>query len=304
MGQPPAMRIFVTGARGFVGQRLLPRLSEAGHAPIGADREVDITEAEPLRRALRRARPDAIVHLAAMSSIAESWRAPERCYRINFLGTRNLLAAAEAEAPSARVLLIGSADQYGATAPADKAFDETTPMRPRSPYARSKAAGELLGTFAAERGLDVVRVRAFTHTGPGQADHFVVSSFARQAAAIREGRQEPIMHVGNLESVRDFLHVDDVLRAYIALLDPAVPADVYNVAGERATRVLDVLEHLKRRAGIDPVVETDPDRWRPADWLVGDATRLRAATGWSPSISLESLIDELYADWLAKDATR
>jgi GDP-4-dehydro-6-deoxy-D-mannose reductase len=131
----------------------------------------------------------------------------------------------------------------------------------------------------------------------------VVSNFARQVARIRLGHQEPVMRVGNLESVRDFLHVDDVLAAYLALLDPKVPADTYNIASGRSTSIQEVLDRLIKIAAIEPRVESDPDRWRETDWLVGDASRLRSATGWQPSISLEAILDELYQDWLSKEGT-
>ena len=296
------MRIFVTGASGFVGQKLLPRLTAAGHDAIGADREIDVTDFNRLNGALVEHAPEAVIHLAAMSSVALSWKEPEACYRLNFVGTRNLLRSVEASVPTARVLLVGSADQYSATRSQSQPLDETTPLRPRSPYARSKAAGELLGEEATRRGLDVVRVRAFNHTGAGQPDLFVVSSFARQVAAIRLGIQTPVMRVGNLESVRDFLHVEDVLRAYLALLDPRVPADVYNVASERSTPIQQILDRLIEIGGIEAAVETDSERWRETDWLVGSARKLRDATGWAPEISLDSILQELYDDWLARES--
>lgn len=295
------MRVFVTGAGGFVGRRLLPSLDQMGHEAIGADREVDVTDESAIQRAFEKASPDAIIHLAALSSVAESWRRAEECFHLNFVGTRNVLRAMQDVAPAARLLLISSADVYAATRPQTEPFDEKTPLRPRSPYARSKAAAELLGARAAARGLDVVRVRAFNHTGAGQADTFVASSFARQVAAIANGQEKAEMQVGNLASVRDFLHVDDVIRAYEALLDPGVPADVYNVASERATSIQDVLDLLTARAGIAPRVERDPDRYRPTDWLVGSAAKLRNATGWAPRIPLEALLEELYLDWSERD---
>ena len=146
-----------------------------------------------------------------------------------------------------------------------------------------------------------VRIRAFNHTGAGQSDQFVASSFARQVARIRLGRQEASLRVGNLDSVRDFLHVDDVLDAYVALLDPSVPAAVYNVAGERATPIRDVLDRLVALAGVAPRVEVDPDRFRPTDWLVGDSSRLTRATGWRPRTSLDAILRELYEHWLAAE---
>jgi len=298
------MRVFVTGVGGFVGRRLRPRLEALGHQVIGADREVDVTDPRLLGPALADAAPDAVIQLAAMSSVARSWQEPALCYRLNFLGTRSLLECVARRCADARILLIGSADQYSPVSgdPGDAGpVDENTPLRPRSPYARTKAAAEMLGGAAAAEGLDVVRVRAFNHTGAGQADAFVVSSFARQVAAIRAGRQAPIMRVGNLESVRDFLHVDDVIRAYQQLLDPAVPADVYNVASGRATPIQEVLDGLIELAQISPRVERDPARHRPTDWLVGDASRLRKATGWQPQRSLHSILEELLSDWLARE---
>ena len=295
------MRVFVTGASGFVGRRLMLRLQGVGHDVHGADREVDVTQPEVIGRALADHAPEAIVHLAALSSVAQSWREPHLCYRQNFIGTRTLLMAARDRCPSARILLIGSADQYAATTSAAGPIDEAVPLRPRSPYARTKAAGELLGRAAIARGLDVVCARAFNHTGAGQPDHFVVSSFARQVARIRLGRQEPIMRVGNLESVRDFLHVDDVINAYLALLDPKVPAESYNIASGSSTTIREILDRLVAIAGIEPQIERDPDRWRETDWLVGDASRLRSLTGWRPEIPLERILVELYQDWLSRE---
>ncbi len=296
------MRVFVTGAGGFVGRRLVPALRAAGHEVTGSDREIDVTDPDAVAAALARARPEALVHLAALSSVAASWQQPALCYRVNFLGTRSLLRAALRETPSARVLLIGSADQYAATSPRARPLDESAPLLPRSPYARTKAAAERLGEEAGRLGLDVVRVRAFNHTGAGQDDAFVVSSFARQVAAIRAGRQPPVMRVGNLDSVRDFLHVDDVIDAYVALLDRKVPADVYNVAGGVATPIQTVLDRLIALAGIDPRVEIDPERFRPTDWLVGDAARLREVTGWQPRVPFDAILRELYDDWSKRDA--
>jgi GDP-4-dehydro-6-deoxy-D-mannose reductase len=291
------MRVFVTGSSGFVGRRLVARLADAGHEPLGAEREVDVTRRGELADALADASPEAVVHLAARSSVAESLRDPLACYRVNFLGTANLLGAVAARAPDARVILVGSGDQYGPATADARPYREGDPLDPRNPYARTKAAAEWLGTRAAERGLDVVRVRAFNHTGPGQTERFVASSFAKQVAEIALGRRAARLRVGNLESVRDFLDVDDVIEAYLRLLDPETPAAVYNVASAQGTRVKDLLQILLDLAGLEPAIEIDAERFRPTDALVGDASRLRETTGWSPTRPLRDTLSALLDDW-------
>jgi GDP-4-dehydro-6-deoxy-D-mannose reductase len=291
------MRVLVTGAGGFVGQHLLPAMRDSGMEPIPSDRELDVRDTPLLSAAIEKANPGAIVHLAALSSVADSWRDPAACFRVNFLGTRSLLAALEQCAPTARLLLVGSADEYETTRPEAAPYDETAGLRPRSPYARTKAAGELLGHLAAGRGLDVVRVRSFNHTGAGQSDRFVTSSFARQVAMIEAGLQEPVMRVGNLDSVRDFLDVDDVVAAYLRLLDPAVPAGVYNVASGRPVEVRTLLTLLLELAGVEARIEMAPEFYRPTDQLVGNAARLHEATGWEAKISLRKTLAALLDYW-------
>ncbi|MFT5441278.1 MAG: GDP-4-dehydro-6-deoxy-D-mannose reductase [Myxococcota bacterium] len=291
------MRVFLTGASGFVGSRLLPRLVEAGHTPVPAGDELDIRDSAKVQHAIAGATPDAVIHLAAQSSVAGSWRDPASCFRVNYLGTRNLLNAVSRYAPEARVLLIGSADEYKTTEANAPAYSETTGLRPGSPYARTKAAAELLGALACERGLNVMRTRSFNHTGAGQSDVFVASSFARQIAEIAAGVREPKVAVGNLESVRDFLDVDDVVAAYIRLLDPAIAPDVFNVASGVPVKVATLLHTLIELGGVAPDVTTNPDYFRPTDQLVGDSTRLREATGWKPSIALRETLAGLLDGW-------
>ncbi len=296
------MRVFVTGASGFVGGHLLPRLEGAGMTVTATDREVDVTDSKSLGAAIRGARPDAVVHLAAQSSVQASYEDPEGAFRINYLGSLTLLRVIAADAPEARVLLIGSSDAYGSAGSGDRPIRESDPLCPVSPYARSKAAAELLGALAAERGLDVIRVRAFTHIGAGQTDRFVASSFARQVAEIVEGTREPRLAVGNLESVRDFLDVRDVVDAYCRLLSPSVPRGVYNVASGRGVSVGEILDTLIELAGITPRIEVDPARFRPTDRRIGDASRLRKATGWAPATPLRDTLSGMLEFWRATTA--
>lgn len=296
------MRVFLTGASGFVGQRFMPRLEALGHDAIGAGDNLDIRDLSPLEAELVRVAPDAIVHLAAQSSVAASWRDPVDSFQINYLGTRNLLDIVERRMPDVRVLLVGTADGYTTTWADAPAYTEVTPLRPASPYARTKVACELLGALAAERGLNIMRTRSFNHTGAGQADVFVASSFARQIAEIANGIREPRMAVGNLDSVRDFLDVEDVISAYILLLDPGIEPDVFNVASGVPVKIATLLETLTELANVEPEVSINPEYFRPTDQLVGDSSRLQNATGWRPKISLRETLGALLGDWRRQTA--
>ena len=294
------MRVFVTGARGFVGGHLVPRLVDEGFEVTATDLDLDVTDPTAVEGRLKLARPEAIVHLAAQSSVAASAVDPESTHSINLGGARSVLEGALRCGSQPRILLIGSADQYGASSPDSPPLTEDSPLAPASAYARSKAEAEELGTSFVEQGLEVVRVRAFGHTGPGQSDTFVLSSFARQTAEIEAGRREPVLRVGNLASVRDFMDVADVVEAYIRLLDPGVPADIYNVASGIGNPLRDLLDTLLGLANQRPLIECDPERVRPADYLVGDASRLRAATGWTPRVPIEQMLERLLDDWRGK----
>jgi len=294
------MRVLVTGAAGFVGGHLLPRLEADGWSVAASDREMDVSDPKAVEARVRDIEPDAIIHLAAVSSVATSWQQPELTYRVNYLGTRTVLEVARRAVPTARVILVSTADLYGSTEPGAAPFDESSELRPHSPYARCKAAADLLGGIYAERGLDVIRVRPFNHTGPGQTDAFVLPSFARQIASIEAGRSEASMRVGNLDSVRDFLDIDDVVDAYIRLLDPQVESGIYNVASGSGVRIGDALQTLCSLAGIEPRIEAASEFFRPTDFAVGDSSRLRDATGWQPRVSFDRTLEGLLDHWRAR----
>jgi GDP-4-dehydro-6-deoxy-D-mannose reductase len=216
---------------------------------------------------------------------------------VNFLGSRAVLEAVRRRAPGARVLLVGSGAVYGRGAPGRPPFDEASPLRPDSPYAWSKAAADRLGGRHAEAGLAVVRCRPFNHTGPGRPDLYVESALARQIAEIELGRREPRLRVGNLESVRDFLDVDDVVEAYLALLRSEVPPGAYNLASGAGRRIGELLEMLLAHTRVRPKLEVDPALVRPTESSVGCAARLRAATGWVPRRPLETTLAGLLDAW-------
>jgi GDP-4-dehydro-6-deoxy-D-mannose reductase len=280
-------RILVTGPNGFVGSHLRAELGDAFVPFVG-----DVLDAEALRASVRETRPDGVVHLAALSSVSESWSDVADVWRVNVLGTLSVLEALSAEAPDARLLFASTGDVYGRAEQIPT--PEDAPVEPVSPYAASKAAAEIACRQAQ---LEVVVARVFPHVGPGQDERFAVGSWTAQLARLRaEGGG--VLSVGDLEVERDLNDVRDVCRAYLLLLDRGVPAGTYNVASGQAVRLSRVVELLVGLAGVEVEVERDETRLRPAEVrvLLGDPSKLRAATGWSPRIPLEqTLADALEA---------
>jgi GDP-4-dehydro-6-deoxy-D-mannose reductase len=244
---------------------------------------------------MRDTRPDAIAHLAAITSVADAWSGEREVWEVNALGTLNVVLAVQEHAPEARLLVASSAEVYGRVAGGEGPIAEEHPVAPISPYGHSKAAAELA---CARDDLDVVVVRPFPHTGPGQTETFAIPSFAGQIARIEAGRARPALLVGNLAAQRDYSDVRCVVDAYARLLDRRGGPRVVNVATGHAHSIASVLDRLLALATVEIAVEIDPARIRPMDipWLVGSSERLTAATGWRPTRSLdETLADVLNA---------
>jgi GDP-4-dehydro-6-deoxy-D-mannose reductase len=239
-----------------------------------------------------------VYHLAGWSDVGGSWTDPRATLRVNAEGTLNVLEACR-HAAVGRVLLISSADVYGIVPPDDLPITEQHPFAPVSPYAASKAAADLLGLQAhLGHGQDVVRVRAFNHLGPGQSDRFVASAIAsRIAANERDGADE--VPVGNLAARRDFTDVRDVVRAYRLLVEHGTAGEVYNVCSGVAIAIQQLADSLLALAEHPMRLVVDPERYRPVDVpvVLGDAGRLRAATGWAPAIPFETTVADLLAYW-------
>ena len=283
MGGP----VLVTGADGFVGPHLLAELGGDG-VPL----EADVTDPHALAHALEAASPRAVVHLAALSSVADSWQERAEVWRVNVVGTVCVLDAVRALAPSARVLVASTGQIYGNAE--EVPTTEAARVAPLSPYAASKAAAELA---AAQDGLEVVVTRAFQHEGPGRDERFAVGSWTAQIARLEE-QGGGTLSVGDLSVRRDITDVRDVCRAYRLLLEPEVPAGTYNIASGRAVPLQEVLDLLVGMARCPIEVERDPARLRQSDppLICGDASKLAAATGWAPTIPLDqTLADTLEA---------
>lgn len=306
------MRVFITGATGFVGQHLLRHLRDT--VPdcqiVGTTRRADLPSvAEPrlrlvrcdlagqggedIRRVVADAAPDHVYHLAGVASGAAA--DPAAVHTGNVDATRFLLAALAAEAPLARCLFTSTGYVYGPCDPKRPAR-ETDPLHPVGLYARSKRDAELYAEAAG-----AVIARAFNHTGPGQTDAFAIPAFARQIAEIERGLRPPQIEVGNLDAERDFLDVRDVVRAYAALLNAPAAAGVYNVCRGQAASLQSVLSDLLALSTSSITVVPDPSRMRPGDLpvSVGDPARLAAQTGWQPEIPWAQTLENTLNAWRA-----
>ncbi len=304
------MKVLVTGADGFVGRHLVRRLLQAGHA-VGATVRpgapgvtewtgggvtqvpLELADGSSVRTALEYA-PEAVVHLAAVASNREAWSDPGQAWVVNAAGTarlaEELARRKEPGAGDATLLVVSSGEVYGAGGPA--ARRESDPAQPQSPYAASKLGAEVAALEVWRRsGLRVVVARPFTHTGPGQPPRFVLPGFVERLEAARAGGRREVP-TGNLEPVRDLLDVRDVVEAYLALLRSGRPGEVYNVSRGEGHSVGELFRRLAELVGVaaEPVPDPALSRAHDLPHLVGDSTRLREATGWTPAISTDAML--------------
>ncbi|MBU4186528.1 MAG: GDP-mannose 4,6-dehydratase, partial [Proteobacteria bacterium] len=251
-------KALITGSSGFVGAHLWDHLSSLGFEVHGMDRTntnnkknnntftCDLLDVENLSRIITKISPDYVFHLAAQSSVKDSWENPELTYNVNVNGTKNLLDAIEGAGIKSRILVISSSQVYGA--PRKVPISESHPLKPSNPYAKSKLEQEkLCGDYA----LDIVISRSFNHTGPGQSPSFVCSDFARQIADIKKGLKEPTMRTGNLKSERDFTDVRDIVRAYQSALEKCSPGGIYNICSGQGYSAKEILDLLMEVSGVD-----------------------------------------------------
>jgi GDP-4-dehydro-6-deoxy-D-mannose reductase len=320
-------RVLITGITGFAGSHLADYVlaEHPGVEVFGTYRwrsrreniahlggrirllESDLGDVTALRSALERSRPDAIFHLAAQSFVPTSWNAPAETFHVNATGQVNLFEAIRSLGLDPVVQLACSSEEYGLVHKDETPIREENPLRPLSPYAVSKVAQDYLGyQYFRSYGLRAVRTRGFNHEGPRRGEVFVMSNFARQIAAIEAGEQEPVIRVGNLDSVRDFTDVRDMVRAYWLAATKGEPGEVYNIASGRGITIREMLDRLLAMSKVEVRVETDPARLRPSDVevLLGDASKFRAATGWEPRIPLEQTLADTLDYWRGEFAAR
>jgi GDP-4-dehydro-6-deoxy-D-mannose reductase len=322
------MKILITGITGFVGSHLAEYiLNNFPECEVhGTKRwrsktdnvehlenkvsfhECDLKDAHNVYEIIESVKPDKIFHLAAQSYVAASWESPVETFVSNIVGQANLFEAVKKFRTSGYdpiITIAGSSEEYGKVTPDELPIKETNPLRPLSPYAVSKVAQDYMGyQYFQSFGIRIVRTRAFNHEGPRRGEVFVTSNFAKQIAEIEKGRREPVIHVGNLEAVRDYTDVRDVVRAYWLATEKCQPGEVYNICSSHGYKIQQILDRFLELSTVKNIkVVTDPKRMRPSDvpMLVGDCLKFRQATGWQPEIDfMGRTLPELLDYWRAR----
>jgi GDP-4-dehydro-6-deoxy-D-mannose reductase len=303
----PSKAILVTGAGGFVGGHLLPALRAAfptakligtGQEPDAGLIALDITRRDAVRQVIAAQQPDICIHLAGIAAIGTAIADPDHAWAVNLHGTLNIADAIQAEAPHCRMIFISSAECYGASFKSGLKLDESAVLAPMNLYAATKAAADLALGARTGRGLRLLRLRPFNHTGPGQTEDFVVPAFAGQIARIEAGLAPPEIAVGALDSERDFLDVRDICAAYVQCVaqDAELPDDVIlNIASGQAVKIATILEMLLARTPHNITIRQDPSRMRPVEisTAIGDASRARRLLHWQPRIPLAETLDSV-----------
>lgn len=298
------MKILVTGSNGFVGQHLGRYLSELGHElhpfDIKNGEYQDLTNYECVRRALDIVRPDKIFHLAALTYVPESFLDARRAFEINTLGSLNILEAVRSLGLKTKIHLAGTSEEYGDTSDADEPITEKSTPNPQSPYAIAKLAMDHLGRlYANAYNMHIVVTRTYNHCGPGRGEEFAESAFAKQIVEIENGKRDVLRH-GNLESVRNYTDVRDVVKAYDKAID--LEPGVYNVCSDRNVTMQEMLDILVKKARKPIKCEVDKNLYRPADFSFKKPSceKFTKLTGWKPEIKLEQTLEDILNDWREK----
>lgn len=311
------MKVLITGITGFAGSHLAELALARGAKVYGTVRwrspvqniqhimnrlvlfDADLRDPASVHNIIDESQPDWIFHLAAQSYVQSSWLIPTETITTNIMSTVNIFEAVRRLSYKPRILVACSSEEYGFVRPEEVPITENNPLRPLSPYGVSKVGQDLLSyQYFMSYGIDVVRTRAFNHTGPRRGRVFVTSNFAIQIIEVQKGLRDHIS-VGNLEAVRDFTDVRDTVRAYWRALEAADGGDVYNICSGKGYKIREVLDMLIAITAVKAEVRVDPARLRPADvqLLVGDNTKFRNKTGWQPEIPFQQTLSDLLSYW-------
>jgi GDP-4-dehydro-6-deoxy-D-mannose reductase len=313
--------VLLTGGTGFVGSHLsaafwarfpgvkLVLLCRPGETPPrghGNFLTAELTDEASIRAVIDAVRPDLVLHLAAQASVAHGIGGAEQTWRVNFCGTMGLASAVARHCPQSTFLFVSSAEVYGGNFRGEPVAEDT-PLLPLNPYARSKAAAETMLADVLPQSARLIVTRSFNHTGAGQDERFALPAFAAQIARIERGEQQPRLSVGNLSAERDFMDVEDVVEAYLRLIETGgLPQRAtFNVASGEAHAISDMLDRMRALARTRFDIRTDPTRVRASDiaCAVGDASKLRNMTGWAPRRSVDEMLSRLLDHWRERIAT-
>lgn len=309
------MKILVTGASGFAGSHLLEALQAKGYAelygtaygnvealssiiPSSNIITINLTEGDEVQKMIQRIQPDWIFHLASFAFVGQSFERGAELLQNNLGVQISMLEAVRQHAPKARILVIGSAEEYGLSEDDESPISESHPLRPVNPYAVSKVAQDLLAySYAVSLNMNIVRVRPFNHIGERQTPDFAVPAFAKQIVAIERGQQDALF-VGNLTGIRDFTDVKDMMRAYIVIMEKGTVGDVYNIGTGVGIKMSDIVDQLVTMSTAKISIKQDEKRFRPLDIpeIIADASKVKDL-GWNPEIPLQDTLKRVLAYW-------
>ncbi|MDI6760175.1 MAG: GDP-mannose 4,6-dehydratase [Candidatus Brocadiaceae bacterium] len=323
MKRPKKRRALITGITGFVGSHLVdyilanhPEVEIYGlvrwRSPmdnlmhISPDRYKllygDLMDLGSLTRMMGEVSPEIIFHLAAQSYVQISFDTPIDTLQTNVIGTTNLLEAIRLSKIDPVIHICSSSEVYGQVREGEVPIKEANPFRPASPYAVSKVAEDMIAfQYWLSYGIKNIRTRMFTHTGPRRGEVFAESAFAKQIALIEKGKQEPVIWVGNLDSVRTFSDVRDAVKAYWLLVNKCSPGEVYNIGGNRTMKIGEMLDLLLDFSPIKgkAKIKVDPKLLRLSDVTlqIPDCSKFKAETGWEAEIPLEKTLEDTLNYW-------
>lgn len=292
-------KLLLIGGTGFVGTHLR-RVAGASCDVICCGREVDVRDPAALRLLVATHRPDQVVYLAAVTTIAESVANPAATYEVGFYGALNVLMALRECRFKGRMLYVSSSEVYGLLAEDELPVSETRLPRPLSPYAVAKIAGEALCyQWNQTEDFEVLCARPFNHIGPGQSERFAIANFARQIAAIKLGLAEPVLYIGDIDTTRDFTDVRDVVLAYQLLLARGRSGEVYNVCTGAERSIRSLIEQMCAHTGMTIELRADPQRFRKSEQrrVCGDNGKLAADTHWRQQYAIEQTLAAILDDW-------
>lgn len=321
MSQSKKKKALVTGITGFVGSHMAELLLKEKVEVYGIQRwrskteniehikdkiqfeEADLLDAHSLYTVIDKIKPDYIFHLAAQSFVQSSWASPTQTLEVNITGSAHLFEAVRKTGLPVAIQIACSSEEYGKVLPNEVPITETNPLRPLSPYAVSKLAMDYLGyQYHESYGMNIIRTRGFNHTGPRRGNVFAESSFAKQIADIEKRKRDPVVHVGNLDAIRDYTDVRDMVRAYYLAVQKCKPGEEYNIATGTGWKIKDVLNLLLSMSKVKIKIQPDKDRMRPSDVevLIGDAGKFKKQTGWKPEIPFQKTMEDLLNYWREK----